>query len=342
MIVSTLAAERSGVHASSAWNDEPPTLTVVRNVPCPLEASRARAASTTCLSNLDPCALLQRRHVRVVDLPPSARGMMCSTVSSRGSTAVRSRSLRQIGHFTESASGLPSTEAHRSASNRKRALRLRTSISRRSVREEPGGHQQDEREQEAPPHESPDRGGQPVELVLRVLRHEAAGVPHFACRGLGIHAAPAQEKRISFAQPRGPTKGYFCPHLVHQRACSLSRLGPSRAARRFVPQRHAPTGVEHFWQNRTFVASKHLRCTNVPLTVIQKVGPECIPPPRTLAIKSGDPSSPGSDSSDRVILERCGGGGYLLFFRSQSMTSRGSGSLVPRWGGVVSGARGGS
>src|SRR3989454_12846561 len=159
---------------------------------------------------------------------------------------------------------------------------------------------------------------------------------------LGLRATPAQEKSISFAQPRGPTKGYFCPPLVHQTACSLRRLGLSRASRRFAPHRHVPTGVEHFWQNRTFVASKHLRCTNVPLTVIQKVGPECITPPRTLAIKSGDPSSPGSDSSDRVILERCGGGGYLLFFRSQSMTSRGSGSLVPRWGGVVSGARGGS
>ncbi len=37
-----------------------------------------------------------------------------------------------------------------------------------------------------------------------------------------------------------------------------------------------PTGGEHFWQNRTFVASKHLRCTNVPRAVIQKVGPEYI------------------------------------------------------------------
>jgi len=97
------------------------------------------------------------------------------------------------------------------------------------------------------------------------------------CRG--IRATPAQEKSISFAQPRGPTKGYFCPHLVHQTACSRRRLGLSRASRRFAPHRHVPTGVEHFWQNRTFVASKHLRCTNVPLTLIQKVGPAYITPP---------------------------------------------------------------
>src|SRR2546422_11502442 len=89
----------------------------------------------------------------------------------------------------------------------------------------------------------------------------------------------AQEKRVSFAQPRGLAKGYFCPHLVHQTACSLRRLGPSRALRKLAPHRHLPTGVEHFWQNRTFVASKHLRCTSVPLTLIQKVGPEYITPP---------------------------------------------------------------
>src|SRR2546426_1039917 len=96
---------------------------------------------------------------------------------------------------------------------------------------------------------------------------------------LSIQTTPAQTKRISFAQPRGLTKGYFCPHLVHQTACSLSRLGLSRALRRLAPHRHLPTGVEHFWQNRTFVASKHLRCTSVPLTLIQKVGPEYITPP---------------------------------------------------------------
>src|SRR6266851_248383 len=95
-------------------------------------------------------------------------------------------------------------------------------------------------------------------------------------RGLAIRTTTAQENRISFAQPRGLTKGYFCPHLMHQTACSLSRLGLSRASRRLAPHRHAPTGVEHFWQNRTFVASKHLRCTNVPRALIQKVGPEYI------------------------------------------------------------------
>ena len=89
----------------------------------------------------------------------------------------------------------------------------------------------------------------------------------------------AQEKRISFAQPRGLVKGYLCPHLVHQTACSLSRLGPSRASRKLAPHRHLPTGVEHFWQNRTFLSSTHLRCTNVPLTLIQKVGPEYITSP---------------------------------------------------------------
>src|SRR5713101_1538679 len=103
-----------------------------------------------------------------------------------------------------------------------------------------------------------------------------AGSGFCSGRGLAIQTTPAQEKRISFAQPRGLTKGYFCPHLVHQTACSLSRLGLSRASRRFAPHRHAPTGVEHFWQNRTFVASKHLRCTNAPRTLIQKVGPEYI------------------------------------------------------------------
>jgi hypothetical protein len=40
-----------------------------------------------------------------------------------------------------------------------------------------------------------------------------------------------------------------------------------------------PTGVEQFWQKRTFLASKHLRWTNLPATLIQKVGPEYITSP---------------------------------------------------------------
>src|SRR5262249_53274427 len=83
-----------------------------------------------------------------------------------------------------------------------------------------------------------------------------------------------QEKRTSFAQPCGLTKGYFCPHAVHQTACSFSRVGPSRASRRLAPHRHLATGVEHVSQKRTPSASKHLRWTNIPLTRTQNVGPE--------------------------------------------------------------------
>src|SRR5712692_4091738 len=111
----------------------------------------------------------------------------------------------------------------------------------------------------------------------RVAR--GAGSRFFLGRGLAIRTTTAQEKRISFAQPRGLAKGYFCPHLVHQTACSLSRLGPSRASRKLAPHRHLPTGFEHFCQDRTFLSSTHLRCTNVPLTLIQKVGPEYITSP---------------------------------------------------------------
>jgi len=59
-----------------------------------------------------------------------------------------------------------------------------------------------------------------------------AGSGFCSGRGLAIQTTPAHEKRISFAQPCGLTKGYFCPHLVHQTACSLRRPGLSRASRR--------------------------------------------------------------------------------------------------------------
>src|SRR2546426_7760276 len=65
---------------------------------------------------------------------------------------------------------------------------------------------------------------------------------------LGIRATPAQEKSISFAQPRGLTKGYFCPHLVHQTACSLSRTRTFESVAQIRAASHTPTGAEHFWQ----------------------------------------------------------------------------------------------
>src|SRR5712671_6037732 len=128
-----------------------------------------------------------------------------------------------------------------------------------------------------------------------------AGSGFISGRGLTIPTTPAQEKRISFAQPRGLTKGYFCPHLVHQTACSLRRRGLSRASRRLAPHRHVPTGVEHFWQNRTLVASKHLRCTNVPRTLIQKVGPAYITSP---AWNHGAPPAPrpGPRATEALIF----------------------------------------